>query len=136
MRKTRIQQGDKYYTPRGKELTRNHQTQTEAEFFSMLRSHIRNLSKIWVPKRVCLLRATRSYNGPNKRQKWEYQCAICNNYFKGTEVEVDHIIPCGSLNSFDDIGGFCERMLCEVEGLRVLCKPCHYNVTYGKEERG
>lgn len=45
---------------------------------------------------------------------------------------MDHIEPCGSLRSFDDVGGFVSRLFCEVEGLRVLCVGCHNARTHSK----
>lgn len=70
--------------------------------------------------------ARRAYKGKNKRQKWEYQCASCDKWFAGKEVQIDHIIPCGSLRSNEDIVPFIERLTAEdVSAFQVLCKPCH-----------
>lgn len=69
------------------------------------------------------------YVGTDKRTKYLYTCAMCKGDFKGTETVVDHIVPCGSLKSFDDLPAFVERLFCEVDGLRVLCKTCHQEVT-------
>ena len=41
------------------------------------------------------------------------------------EVEIDHIISCGSLKCYDDLPGFVERLFCEADNIRVVCKPCH-----------
>ena len=99
---------------------------TEAAFWGFLRSGFRDMSRRWPPiVRLALQRARRPYKGPNKRQKWEYGCAFCGGWFKGDEVKVDHIQPTGSLKSWDDVRGFLERLFCEVDGLRVLCEPCH-----------
>ena len=100
-------------------------TWTEAQFFAFIRSALRSACVRWPPRSETLKAARRRYNGPNKRQKWEYQCAICMGWHKGTNVQVDHITPCGELQSFYDLGGFAARLFCEVDGLRVLCKPCH-----------
>jgi 5-methylcytosine-specific restriction endonuclease McrA len=79
-----------------------------------------------------LLEARR--NCKNKgRQKYEYQCASCNKWFKATDVQIDHIVPCGSLRSYNDLPIFVERLFCEPDGLQVLCKPCHQEKT--NEER-
>ena len=77
--------------------------------------------------------AQRPYKGLDKRTKWEYTCADCNEWFKTKEVEVDHIVPAGSLKDYSDLAGFCERLFCEADNLRVLCKPCHKKRT--DEER-
>jgi hypothetical protein len=41
------------------------------------------------------------------------------------ETAVDHIVPCGSIKCFEDIGPFVQRLLCEMDDLRVLCTKCH-----------
>lgn len=49
------------------------------------------------------------------------------------KVEKDHIVPCGSLKSYEDLPGFVERLFAPVTGYRILCKPCHKIIT--KEAR-
>lgn len=105
--------------------TRNNGTMTEAAFWSWIRSGLRQKSRWWKPVAEAKKRARRSYKGPNKRRKWEYECAGCNQYFKSEEVNVDHIEPAGTLKSLDDLPGFVGRLFCEVDGLQVLCKKCH-----------
>ena len=67
------------------------------------------------------------------RHKYEYTCAECKGWFQNKEIQVDHIEPAGSLNKYSDIGGFCKRLFCEIDGMQVLCKPCHQLKT--NEER-
>jgi endonuclease III len=70
--------------------------------------------------------ARRPYNGPNKRQKFEYKCAICGEWFKAADVVVDHFPKAaGSILSLDDVGEFCNNLYCEVGNLRVLCVDDH-----------
>ena len=46
------------------------------------------------------------------------------------DIQVDHIIPAGSLNDIKDIGGFVERLaVVTSDRLRTLCKPCHEEIT-------
>lgn len=104
-----------------------------SKFFGFLRSGLRAGYNKYPPKWTVLHAAKRPYTGTDKRSKWEYLCAECGKYYKGTEVSVDHIVPAGSLNSFDDLAGFCERLFCSVDGLQVLCKSCHAKKT--AEER-
>lgn len=106
---------------------------TEASFWGFIRSLLRQGSKRWPPRREAMNEARVPYVGPNKRQKWLYVCAKCGWAAKATEVQIDHIIPCGTLKSYDDLPGFVERLFCEVEGFQVLCKPCHQEIT--NEER-
>jgi len=57
---------------------------------------------------------------------WVYECAHCKRAFKGSEVQIDHIVPTGRLLSFEDIPVFLESLLREdVIEYQLLCKPCH-----------
>ncbi len=87
----------------------------------------------WPPKYKAYAKARRNVLTKVGNQKYEYQCALCSNWFKMKEVEVDHIIPCGSLKDFSDLAGFVKRMFCSQEHLRIVCKPCHKAHT--KKER-
>ena len=103
---------------------------TEASFWSFIRSGLRRMSGRWPPLvRLALVAARRPYVGTNKLQKWVYQCRQCQQWFKRTQVEVDHIEPCGQLKSFADMSGFAERLFCECAGLRVVCNNCHLLIT-------
>lgn len=113
--------------------TRAGETWTEAKFWGWIRSALRRASTRWPPIYQAKNAARRKFTGKKKSQKWEYQCSHCKRWRKGTEVQVDHIEPCGSLKSWEDIGPFCRRLFVEADGLRVLCKPCHHIVTHGKK---
>jgi len=51
------------------------------------------------------------------------------------EVQVDHIIPAGTLRKYDDLPQFVKNMFCEADGLQVLCKPCHQLKTNAEREQ-
>jgi len=104
---------------------RNAGTMTESAFWSMIRSALRQKSRWWKPISECKQLVKRKYKGLNKRQKFEYKCNSCNEYFADKFINVDHIIPAGSLNSSGDLPGFIERLFCEQENLQVLCTKCH-----------
>lgn len=104
--------------------TRNAGTMTESMFWTMIRSSLRQTSRWWKPIAAAKQAAKRPYVGPNKLQKFEYQCAKCQRYYKDKEVAVDHIVECGELRSSADLPGFVERLFCE-GGFQVLCKSCH-----------
>lgn len=109
---------------------------TEAGFWSFIRSGLRAKYSRWGPRYDILADAKIKYVGPNARQKFAYLCSQCGQSFAQKEVEVDHIVECGSLRSFDDLPGFVERLFCEKDGLRVVCKPCHKVITdQAREER-
>lgn len=108
---------------------RNAGTMTESAFWGMIRSTLRRRSMYWKPIALARKRAERKYTGPNKRQKFEYLCSKCESWFPGKEIEVDHLIPAGTLTCASDLEGFVSRLFCEVDGLRVLCKECHRKIT-------
>ncbi len=113
---------------------RNAGTMTESAFWSFIRSGLRQKSRWWKPITECKLKAKRAYKGPNKRQKFEYQCNQCKNWFPEKQINVDHIEPAGSLNCAADLPGFVERLFCEQDNLQVLCEACH-DVKTKKEKK-
>lgn len=110
--------------------TRAGGTWTEARFWGFLRSTLRRSFTRWPANYQARNAARKPYCGPSKLQKWEYKCAMCNGWFPMKATQLDHINPCGRLASFNDLPGFVERLFCEADKLRVLCKPCHKEVTY------
>ena len=118
--------------------TRNGETWTESEFFAKIRSSLRNISRFWIPAKLAKEMARRAYKGINKRQKWEYKCNHCNNWFSEKNIQADHIEEAGTLKSFDDLKGFCERLFCEISGYQILCTSCHNIKTkeYIKNKKG
>lgn len=110
--------------------TRNLNTWTESQYFSKIRSALRQAFRFWKPITETLKRSSRPYKGPNKRQKVEYLCSQCNQWYIKKNIEVDHIEPCGSLRSYEDIVPFLKRLTIEdLNGFRVVCKPCHRKIT-------
>lgn len=99
----------------------NQGTLSNAGFWSFIRSALRNKSRFWKPATKCKENSRRKYIGKNKLQKWEYQCSTCKEWFKGTEVAVDHIVEAGALSCKEDVGSFIERLFCEIDGFQVLC---------------
>lgn len=119
-----------------KERPYNNGTMTESGFWGMIRSTLRQKSRWWKPIAEAKKLSRRVYKGKNKRQKWEYQCATCKQWFSDKEIAVDHIEEAGTLKSGDDLKGFIERLFCEVDGLQVLCnkrkdekESCHKKKT-------
>jgi hypothetical protein len=105
--------------------TRNSGTMTESAFWSFIRSALRNKSRWWKPITECKQKARRPYTGPNKRMKYEYQCNECKGWYPEKQINVDHIIPAGTLTCSKDLAGFIERLFCEQENLQVMCEKCH-----------
>lgn len=110
--------------------TRNGNTWSEAEYFSKIRSVLRKAFMYWKPMIIARDTVRRPYSGNNKHRKWEYQCAECKNWFSQDQIHIDHIIPCGSLKSYDDIIPFLLRLTPEdPKAFQVLCKEHHQEKT-------
>lgn len=112
--------------------TRNGGTWTEAQYWAAIRSHLRRMFRFnWQPQKQALLEARRKYEGPNNRQQWEFKCATCGGHFMRKDVEIDHVVPCGSLKGLADVGPFLERLLPEnMKAYQILCKAkCHREKT-------
>lgn len=106
--------------------THNNNTLTESEYFSKIRSGLRKTFQYWKPMTVCLDMASRKYVGINKRIKKEYKCAMCGEWFMRKDVQIDHIVPCGSLKTFDDIVPFIKNLTQEnPHSYQILDKKCH-----------
>lgn len=107
---------------------------TDSRYFSFIRSNLRRAWSKYPCKFEVLKDARRPFTGDDKRTKWEYNCSMCDGWFKTKDVEVDHIKPAGSLKDYSDLPAFVERLFCEKSNLRVLCKPCHKQVTQAERE--
>ena len=107
-------------------LVRCNGTMSESQYLAWIRSALRSKSLKWLPRASALQLARRPYKGPNKLQKWEFCCSICQGWFKAKEVVVDHYpVSAGSILSVEDIGQFASNLFCEVDNLRVLCSEDH-----------
>jgi 5-methylcytosine-specific restriction endonuclease McrA len=99
---------------------------TESLIISRIRSTLRRLSMQMPSAREAKLKVRRAYTGPNPRQRFEYKCAQCGDWFPEKGVQVDHTVPAGSMKTFEDVGPFARRLLfCKVTDLEVLCKKDH-----------
>lgn len=103
---------------------------TSTAFFTYLRGCIR---KAWStnPVKLNVLKKHR-YQIPNPNPKGKKptvfgaDCAMCKGTFILSEIQIDHIVPAGSLQKTEDIQGFVERLLYVTEeDLRPVCKPCN-----------
>ena len=111
--------------------TRNAGKSSEAEYFSKIRSALRNAFRYWTPMLIALEQASRPSQSTNKKLKKEYCCAHCNKWFKRTDVQIDHKVECGSLRCYEDIVPFIQRLTQEnVDAYQILCKNnCHLTKT-------
>ena len=65
-------------------------------------------------------------NKSSGRPAKHYKCAQCGDVFPAKEVQVDHIQPVIPISGFVSWDETIKRMLCEKDGLQVLCKSCHH----------
>lgn len=107
---------------------------TQARYFSFLRSALRRAWTKYPNKYKCLNAAKRRKTGAKGKQKYEYECAECGEFYAGKNVQVDHIDSAGTLRDFSDLPAFVSRLFCSLEGLQVLCFKCHQIKT--NAERG
>ena len=113
------------------EKTRNGKTYTEAQYFQKIRNGLRSAFRFWIPMMNCLKRGSRPSQSSNKRLKTEYLCVGCQNWFPRTGIQIDHKIPCGELNKYEDIVPFIINLTQEDENAyQLLCKyKCHKTKT-------
>lgn len=91
---------------------------------TFVRSAMRRAWLKWPPRFEALKRVRRPYVGPNKRQKFEFQCAHCRQWHMGKNVAVDHIENWGQIWNLS-LADAWSRLLVAVEKLQVLCSDCH-----------
>jgi hypothetical protein len=117
----------------GTKLTHNDGWWTKSRFMSMFSSALKDLTKYWRPKTRYKKEHLMVLNGVIKGQ-----CQYCYEWFESNKLEVDHIVPCGSLKELSDLGEVAARTFIESQdGWQLLCKLCHgiksyserYNVT-------
>jgi len=106
---------------------------TKAAYFSWVRGQIRR--GLWSrnPIKNYIKRQAAKPAPRGSRAKKVITCEFCNKDYAQSKIEVDHIIPAGSLKDWEDVGLFMERMLHPAGGYRLLCKPCHKTHTYAEK---
>lgn len=113
------------------ERPHNMGTLTKSGFFSKIRSVLRGGFRYYKPMMEALKLASRpSQNKSNRRLKTEFLCAICGQWNKRADVQIDHKVECGSLSDWDDVVPFIKRLTAEnPDDYQILCKECHIKKT-------
>jgi hypothetical protein len=104
--------------------TRNGGTETEAQHMGKIRSALRNISRFWKP-----IQEARKRNKFGTGRNAKYYCDGCGGLF--LSVQVDHKVEAGSLRTYADLPGFCQRLFAEEpSAYQVLCDSCHLTKTH------
>jgi 5-methylcytosine-specific restriction endonuclease McrA len=106
----------------------SHPSWSSARYRTFVRSAMRRAWLKWPPRFEALKLARRPSQTANKKQKWEFQCAICKQWHMGKSVAVDHITPWGRIWELS-LAEAWSRLLVGVSQLQVLCDGCHDHKT-------
>lgn len=110
-------------------------TWTESRYFQFIRSALRAAWNKYPVKGQVLRAARRSTTvSKTKKHRFEYRCAVCDKNYIGSQVQVDHINPCGSLKTYEDLPRFVATLFCEADNLQVICTTCHSDKTQAERE--
>jgi hypothetical protein len=115
------------------ERTRNDNQWTESRFNSFVRSALRRAA--WPPKYQAIRNAyVKDGINPKTRRKCKlHRCSQCDELFPQKDMQADHVIPVIGIEGFVDWNTYIDRLFCEKDGFKVMCKPCHKEIT--NEER-
>ena len=106
---------------------------SDKKMCTILRSSVR---QTWMmsPVRLLKLEMGRIADmNESTRTKWLIECEHCNNKFKMTDVEVDHVKGEHKLLTLSDVEGFARSILdVTLNDLQIICKPCHALKTYSE----
>ena len=83
---------------------------------------LRRATYQWKPRNQALVNA--------RVERGRYKCSMCEELFRSTEVQIDHIEPVidprKGFTTWDD---YIERLFCPVEKFQILCTVCHEQKT-------
>lgn len=121
---------------------------TEAKYWTWLRGELRrmwthypprNKLKMSLRRRVPMLDsegvqlvAKTGKNRGKPRTRFELDCTICKESFPQAQIELDHIVGAGKCSNGIQACTFLFKLLCPVEHMRPVCKPCHRIHTYAE----
>lgn len=108
----------------------------ERQFLNQFKKNLRRMTGKFYSRVNYLASIEQKYNGTDKRIKKLYPCQICKILIVRRKGDLNHRVPCGTLDSKEGIVSYIIRMLVKEEGWEFLCKPCHKNVTNEQRKRG
>ena len=106
-------------------------TWSRARMDSFIKSMLRQGSMRWGPRNTAVARAyiDDGINPKTGRRCKLHRCEECNDAFAKGDMQADHIDPVVPIKGFDSWDAVIKRMFCEEDGFRVVCKPCHREIT-------
>lgn len=115
-------------------------TKTVAQHRGYLQAVLRRPHSWWKPMLIARERAKKGYviNKNTGRKNQGYECDECKLIISKDETQVDHINTVVPLEGWGDAptfldtdwNSFMKRLYIEdIDGYRVLCKPCHKVIT-------
>jgi len=121
-------------------------TMTEAAFRGYIMSALRKRSAFWKPKSAAIAKAfVKVGKNPETGHKCKlHRCPKCKGLFPQSKMDADHIEPVVPLNGFEgststflsyDWSKLIERLFCETDGYRVICKGCHKEITKKQNQK-
>ena len=96
---------------------------SESRYWTFIRSALRAAWNRYPAKYAVIMKGRKEVEG--KRHRYELQCVECEGWFQQKDIQVDHIVPAGSLKTFDDLPRFVDNLFCGPDNLQILCKECH-----------
>lgn len=72
----------------------------------------------------------------SKAGRNQYRCAMCpsNKFYGNKDKQLDHVEPAVRLSGWVSADDFIDRLLCDVSGFQVLCKPHHAEKTLKEKQ--
>lgn len=111
---------------------------TESQIMGIVRGAIRE-KWMYAPNKLAYLNmGVIPDDDPKTKRRWKVQCEHCLNWFKKSDIQVDHVKGENSLKHPDDLFPFYDSV-CNVGfiGMQRLCKECHeiksHSERYGVE---
>ena len=84
----------------------------------------------WRSKLEAMARAAYYLTKPRRTKL--YECENCHrDGLKPIEIHCHHVVPVTPKTGFDNLEDTIRRILCEADGIRVLCKKCHLEIHAG-----
>lgn len=118
----------------------------EFRFESWFISQLRGIYRRYPPYYLIRNANKQSYTEKSKHGKdlkrVKFQCAQCKEWFKNSNISVDHLDPVVDPikgfprleNGEADWNTYIKRLYCPIENLQILCDLCH-QIKTGKEKK-